>query len=159
MPEDIQIKINGKPVSVTPLTVVATAIAAEGIRRFRRSVKGKPRTPLCGMGVCFECRVTIKALEAREEALNPGKPIDGKKQISFADKEARIMGKKGDFDYRYNGQISVDSDHQVIVGQHLSQNANDKQEVKEGLESIEKSTGQLPEKNESGQRLSVGQQS
>jgi aerobic-type carbon monoxide dehydrogenase small subunit (CoxS/CutS family) len=59
MPEDIQIKINGKPVTVTPLTVVATAIAAEGIRRFRRSVKGKPRTPLCGMGVCFECRVTI----------------------------------------------------------------------------------------------------
>ena len=87
-----------------------------------------------------------KALEAREEALHPGKPIDGKKQISFADTEARIMGKKGDFDYRYNGQISVDSDHQVIVGQHLSQNANDKQEVKEGLESIEKSTGQLPQK-------------
>ena len=56
------------------------------------------------------------------------------------------MGKKGDFDYRYNGQISVDSDHQVITGQHVSQNANDKQEVHEGLESIEKSTGQLPEK-------------
>jgi transposase len=87
-----------------------------------------------------------KALEAREEALNPGQPIDAKKQISFADTEARIMGKRGDFDYRYNGQISVDSDHQIIVGQHLSQNANDKQEVKEGLESIEKSTGQLPEK-------------
>ena len=78
-----------------------------------------------------------KALEAREEALHPGQPIDGKKQISFADTEARIMGKKGDFDYRYNGQISVDSDHQVIVGQHLSQNANDKQEVKEGLEQAE----------------------
>ncbi len=87
-----------------------------------------------------------KALEAREEALNPGQLIEAKKQISFADTEARIMGKKGDFDYRYNGQISVDSDHQIIVGQHLSQNANDKQEVKEGLESIEKSAGQLPEK-------------
>ena len=48
------------------------------------------------------------ALEAREEALNPGQPIEGKKQISFADTDARIMGKKGDFDYRYNGQISVD---------------------------------------------------
>ena len=67
------------------------------------------------------------ALEAREEALHPGEPIDAKKQISFADTEARIMGKKGDFDYRYNGQIkasdcsrslvSVDSDHQVITGQ------------------------------------------
>lgn len=86
------------------------------------------------------------ALEAREAALNPGSAIDAKKQISFADTEARIMGKNGDFDYRYNGQISVDSDHQIIVGQHLSQNANDKQEVKAGLESIEKSAGQLPEK-------------
>jgi hypothetical protein len=45
-----------------------------------------------------------EALEQREQALNPGKAIDDKKQISFADKEARIMGKKGDFQYAYNGQ-------------------------------------------------------
>ena len=85
------------------------------------------------------------ALEAREEALNPGQPIEGKKQISFADNDARIMGKKGDFDYRYNGQISVDSDHQIIVGQHLSQNANDKQEVLPGLKSIEENSQKLPD--------------
>ena len=51
-----------------------------------------------------------KALEQREEQLNPGKVIDDKKQISFADTEARIMGKKGSFDYAYNAQISVDAD-------------------------------------------------
>ena len=51
-----------------------------------------------------------EALEAREQALNPDKEIDDKKQISFADKDARIMGKKGSFDYQYNGQISVDED-------------------------------------------------
>jgi transposase len=86
------------------------------------------------------------ALEAREEALHPGKPIDDKKQISFADEDARIMGKKGNFDYRYNGQISVDSDTQIIVGQHLSQNANDKQELKRALEQVEQATGALPDK-------------
>jgi len=86
------------------------------------------------------------ALESREEALHPGKAIDDKKQISFADKEARIMGKKGDFDYRYNGQISVDSDHQIIVGQHLSQNANDKQELKPALEQVEAAAGKRPDK-------------
>jgi transposase len=85
------------------------------------------------------------ALEAREEALNPRQPIEGKKQISFADHDARIMGKHGDFDYRYNGQISVDGDHQIIVGQHLSQNANDKQEVFTALESIEETTRRLPD--------------
>jgi len=35
---------------------------------------------------------------------------------------------------------------QIIVGQHLSQNANDKQEVEAGLESIKANTRKLPEK-------------
>jgi len=87
-----------------------------------------------------------EALEKREQELNPGKEIDDKKQISFADKEARIMGKKGNFDYSYNGQISVDEDHQIIVGQHLTQNANDKQEVEPALEVIKETTGDLPDK-------------
>jgi len=87
-----------------------------------------------------------EALEKREQDLNPGKKIDDKKQISFADKEARIMGKEGDFDYSYNGQISVDEDNQIIVGQHLSQNANDKQEVDLALEEIKEATDDLPDK-------------
>jgi len=36
---------------------------------------------------------------------------------------------KGNFDYQYNPQISVDEDSQITVGQHLSQKANDKQEI------------------------------
>lgn len=82
-----------------------------------------------------------KALEEREQALNPDKPIDDKKQISFADHDARIMGKKGSgYQYSYNAQISVDSDNGIIVGQHISQHANDKQEVKPALEAIAEAT-------------------
>ena len=40
-----------------------------------------------------QIKEATKAIEAREEALHPGKPIEDKKQISFADKDARIMGK------------------------------------------------------------------
>jgi hypothetical protein len=87
-----------------------------------------------------------EALEKREEELNPGKMIEDKKQISFADQDARIMGKKGDFDYRYNPQISVDADNQIIVGQHVSQNANDKKELEPALEMVKDVTGKLPEK-------------
>jgi transposase len=86
-----------------------------------------------------------KALEQREELINPGKEIDDKKQISFADTDARIMGKKGDFDYRYNAQISVDADFQIIVGQHISLNANDKNEVLPALEALQETTGRLPD--------------
>ncbi|HIO92066.1 MAG TPA: IS1182 family transposase, partial [Leucothrix mucor] len=88
-----------------------------------------------------------KALEAREKALYPEQTIDDKKQISFADHDARIMGKKGsEFTDNYNPQISVDSDYQIIVGQPVSQKANDKQEVKRALEQLEITTGRQPDK-------------
>ena len=75
----------------------------------------------------------------------PGaKRLKIKKQISFADTDACIMGKKGDFDYRYNAQISVDADLQSSVGQHISLNANDKQEMLPALEAIQEITGRLP---------------
>lgn len=87
-----------------------------------------------------------ESLERREAELNPGKAIEDKKQISFADHDARIMGKKGQFDYSYNVQVSVDGDHQIIVGQHVSQQATDYKEVKAALKEIKASTGKLPEK-------------
>lgn len=87
-----------------------------------------------------------KALEEREKEVNPGKEIEGKKQISFADTEARIMGKNGHFEYAYNGQIGVDEKNQIIVEEHLSQNANDKKEVEPALEQIQETLGKLPDK-------------
>jgi len=87
-----------------------------------------------------------KALEQREHDLNPDQEIPDNKQISFSDTEARIMGKKGNFDYCYNGQISVDEDSQIIVGQHLSQAANDKKEVEPTLQEMQETMGALPSK-------------
>jgi aerobic-type carbon monoxide dehydrogenase small subunit (CoxS/CutS family) len=59
MADQIQLRVNGKTVSVTAGTVVAAAVAQAGQTRFRRSVQGEARGPLCGMGICMECRVTI----------------------------------------------------------------------------------------------------
>ena len=88
-----------------------------------------------------------EALIEREEKLNPGKPVNDKKQISFADFEARIMGKKGSgFGYQYNGQICVDKDSQIIVAQFISQNVNDKKEIKPAIEKMLETTGKLPSK-------------
>jgi transposase len=86
-----------------------------------------------------------QALEQREAQLQPGQKIDDKKQISFADTEARIMGKTGSYEYAYNGQINVDADFQIIVGQHISQNANDKQEVEPALQALQETAGRLPD--------------
>ena len=61
MPEKAQspiVRVNGVPVTVTSGTTVAAAILMAG-ENIRRSVTGEPRGPLCGMGICFECRATI----------------------------------------------------------------------------------------------------
>jgi transposase len=97
-------------------------------------------------GRLAKIKAAKKALEQREEQINPGQAIEESKQISFADTESRIMGKKGSsFDYAYNAQISVDADLQIIVAQHISQNANDQQEVEPALETLQETTDRLPE--------------
>jgi aerobic-type carbon monoxide dehydrogenase small subunit (CoxS/CutS family) len=59
MLDRVKLKVNGKPVEVAAGAMVSAAVALSGASRFRRSVTGEPRAPLCGMGICFECRVSI----------------------------------------------------------------------------------------------------
>lgn len=59
MTDRITIRVNGHRVEVPPGTVVAAAVQHAGVTGFRTSVAGQPRAPLCGMGICLECRVTI----------------------------------------------------------------------------------------------------
>jgi D-hydroxyproline dehydrogenase subunit gamma len=54
-----KLSVNGRAVEVPDGAMVSAAVALAGESRFRRSVTGEPRAPLCGMGICFECRVTI----------------------------------------------------------------------------------------------------
>jgi len=56
---DVALTVNGVTVTVTEGTTVAAAILTTGVATFRRSVSGEPRGPVCGMGICYECRVTI----------------------------------------------------------------------------------------------------
>ncbi|HUK31257.1 MAG TPA: 2Fe-2S iron-sulfur cluster-binding protein [Candidatus Acidoferrum sp.] len=58
----LKVRVNGAEVAVPAgVTVAAAVYAAFGDEapRFRRSVSGEARAPLCGMGICYECRVTI----------------------------------------------------------------------------------------------------
>jgi aerobic-type carbon monoxide dehydrogenase small subunit (CoxS/CutS family) len=54
----VTLSVNGSPVTVLAGTTVAVAVAIAG-QACRTSVSGEPRGPLCGMGICFECRVSI----------------------------------------------------------------------------------------------------
>ncbi|MEW6125717.1 MAG: (2Fe-2S)-binding protein [Acidobacteriota bacterium] len=59
MTKEVMVIINGVAVSMPEGATVAAAIMQTGVTGFRKSVSGEKRAPLCGMGICFECRVTI----------------------------------------------------------------------------------------------------
>jgi sarcosine oxidase subunit alpha len=58
MPNTLKLTIDGRNVEVPAGTTVAAAILL-GRSGFRRSVQGELRGPVCGMGICFECRATV----------------------------------------------------------------------------------------------------
>lgn len=55
----VQIVVDGTPMQVPAGTSVAAALAQQTRGTTRTSVTGEARAPLCGMGVCHECRVRI----------------------------------------------------------------------------------------------------
>lgn len=64
MPESVTIWINGQAVKMEPKSMVSAALLKAGVP-CRRSVTGEPRTALCGMGICFECRATVNGAQHR----------------------------------------------------------------------------------------------
>ena len=58
----ITVTIDGRALEVEPGTTVAAALLNHDVTAFRSSVRGAPRGPLCGMGICFECRVTVNGV-------------------------------------------------------------------------------------------------
>jgi sarcosine oxidase subunit alpha len=59
MREEIEVSVNGRLFMVPAGTTVAVAVLLAGETAFRTSITGQPRSSLCGIGICFECRVTI----------------------------------------------------------------------------------------------------
>jgi predicted molibdopterin-dependent oxidoreductase YjgC len=58
MLSQVTVMVNGSPIAVPAGATVAVAMMLAG-KACRTSVGGEPRGPLCGMGICFECRVSI----------------------------------------------------------------------------------------------------
>ena len=54
--------LDDRALRVAEGTTVAAALALAGDGCSRTSISGQRRAPLCGMGICQECRVTIDGL-------------------------------------------------------------------------------------------------
>ncbi len=65
MPDPTAFRVDGRPIAAEAGITVAAALANAGIGTCRQSVSGEDRGVLCGMGICFECRVTIDGVAHR----------------------------------------------------------------------------------------------
>ncbi len=61
-PAPVAIEVDGEALAAYPGESLATALLASGRRAFGLTRSGSPRGPLCNMGVCFDCVVTVEGL-------------------------------------------------------------------------------------------------
>lgn len=69
MSRRIRLRVDGEALEALEGATVAAALVSAGIWHFRRAVRGEPRGPVCGMGICHECRVTIDGVAHRRACL------------------------------------------------------------------------------------------
>src|SRR2546430_3264000 len=96
-------------------------------------------------------REAKKALEerAREKAKSEDEDSKGAKpepkaQDNFTDPESRIMKGSDGFVQGYNTQVAVEPLFQLVVGQTVTQAANDKEQMVPLIKAIEEQSGQRP---------------
>lgn len=68
------ITVDGRPVTALPGQTVAAALLAAGMLWWRRTPTGAPRGLFCGMGVCFDCLVTVDGLPDQRACMTPARP-------------------------------------------------------------------------------------
>jgi hypothetical protein len=64
------ITFNGKPVAHEDGQTIAAALIASGVRSWRTTRhSGRPRGVFCGIGVCFDCLVTVNGATSQRACL------------------------------------------------------------------------------------------
>ncbi|MGO3868721.1 MAG: (2Fe-2S)-binding protein [Alcaligenes sp.] len=80
--ESAVVIINGQETPCYAGETVATVLLAAGVGAFRRTASGAPRRPVCNMGVCFDCIVTIDGMQGLRSCMTT---VRSGMQIEVAD--------------------------------------------------------------------------
>ncbi|MFF4896729.1 (2Fe-2S)-binding protein [Streptomyces sp. NPDC001068] len=71
------VDLDGREISARPGQTVAAALWAAGVTSWRTTrVGGRPRGVFCGIGVCFDCLVTVNDRPNQRACLVPLRPGD-----------------------------------------------------------------------------------
>jgi len=70
-----EIEVDGEPVVAFEGETVASALLASGRSTFRfTNRRGEPRGIFCGMGLCFDCVMTIDGIPNVRTCVTPAEP-------------------------------------------------------------------------------------
>ena len=139
---------------VRELLKQAEAVDEEEDKRYGRECQGEelPEELQRRETRIARIREAKKALEerAREKAESEKKDDqeakpEPKAQYNFTDPESRILKGSDAFVQGYNTQVAVEPALQLIVGQRVTQAANDKQQMVPLIEVVQEQSGQKPE--------------
>ncbi|HSJ09772.1 MAG TPA: 2Fe-2S iron-sulfur cluster-binding protein, partial [Longimicrobiales bacterium] len=112
----MRITVNGMATAAEAGASVAATLLNAGISAFRTSSGDETRAPLCGMGTCFECRVTIDGEAHRRsciETVRDGMDVRTDANTVAAD-VASIRAAVGEARVAESGAGVVDADVAVI---------------------------------------------
>jgi glycine/D-amino acid oxidase-like deaminating enzyme len=65
----VSVKFDGQEIAAIEGETIGAALAAAGIVSVRQARSGAPRGPFCGMGVCFDCLVTVDGRPSQRACL------------------------------------------------------------------------------------------
>lgn len=67
----VTISVDGVPLPAYPGETIAGALLASGRRAWRHTRHGQPRGLFCGIGLCFDCLVTVNGTPNVRACLTP----------------------------------------------------------------------------------------
>ncbi|MGO4383696.1 (2Fe-2S)-binding protein [Specibacter sp. RAF43] len=73
MPE-LHLSLDGKPLTARPGQTLGAALTGAGIVSWRTTRRqGRPRGLFCGIGVCFDCLLTVDGVPNQRACLTPAR--------------------------------------------------------------------------------------
>jgi transposase len=120
----------------------------------RAAIEARVKEEAKAKQAAYEAKVAERQLKRQRdgsvrgrEPQPPSSEPAAKEQYNFTDPESRIMkaGNGQHFEQAYNAQAAVDVESMLVMGQHVSDAPNDKEQLQPTVESIPASLGK-PEK-------------
>lgn len=72
-----EIHVDGRPLAAVPGQTIGAVLTAGGVRSWRTTrAGGRPRGLFCGIGVCFDCLVTVNGEASLRACLVEARPGD-----------------------------------------------------------------------------------